>query len=792
MRRFIILLFSLFLSLTAQSQTVGLVLSGGGAKGLYHIGVIKALEENNIPIDYVTGTSMGAIIGGLYAAGYSAEDMIYLFTTDNVSGWVSGKIEDKYVFYYSKEELRPSLFSISLDVKNIFKSKGEQAAEQPVMFTGTPVLPLAFNNLIPSTQLDMQLMGYLAAPNTVSGGDFDKLFVPFRCVAADMVTKQQYVWREGDFAKAIRSSMAIPIVFSPVVEGDMILCDGGVYNNFPWDVMQSDFNPDFIIGCRCVSSQAQDMTTITGQIEMLMMQATDYAMPDSVGVMIGRDVNVGIIDFTDPMPVIESGYQDGLAMVDSIKQRVSRRVERAEVSRKRMLFKSQFPSLQFSARSVEALKDVIVPNKIERQLSRDTLYIDTKQNIQAAEIETNGLSFGELKNIYYRTMLDMDMKAGFPQAHYDKDLGLFDLDVHMAAVPELRLRGGLNLTSASINQAYLGLFYKDIRLARGEYVMDAFVGSFYSGVSLSMRHNFYKGTLPIYVKHNLVYSYTDYARANNQKITYNSLSEEGNYVSNEFYYSATLGFKMFQDGKGEFRASLGQDKLHYQDKLAASDSYPNSKSRVNYASFSFTAEESTLNYPSFATKGLKSSFVASYTFGGVKNTEPLSEYGDYITTDMIRDNWFGLSYRREHYLEFNRYFHLGYSLDATLTNLPNMGNSYVQRAFSTHYTPTAFSRTLFLPEYQGKSILAVGVSPVLLANDKFYLKGGVYISKTDFLDDGRLLDNLVTAVDASLVYQSPLGAISLSYNYFDVTSVKQHYLVLNFGYMIFSRRGVEY
>ena len=83
---------------------VGLVLAGGGAKGLYHIGVIKALEENNIPIDYVSGTSMGAIIGALYASGYTVEEMTEIVTSGNVENWVSGKIDDRYKFFYTERQ----------------------------------------------------------------------------------------------------------------------------------------------------------------------------------------------------------------------------------------------------------------------------------------------------------------------------------------------------------------------------------------------------------------------------------------------------------------------------------------------------------------------------------------------------------------------------------------------------------------------------------------------------------------------------------------------------------------
>ncbi|MBR7096344.1 MAG: patatin-like phospholipase family protein, partial [Alistipes sp.] len=104
-------------SLPTFDGRIGLVLAGGGAKGLYHIGVIKALEENDIPIDYVSGTSMGAIIGALYAAGYSTEQMEAIVASGSVEQWVSGVIDPKYKFYYNERPDSPSMLSIYADIK---------------------------------------------------------------------------------------------------------------------------------------------------------------------------------------------------------------------------------------------------------------------------------------------------------------------------------------------------------------------------------------------------------------------------------------------------------------------------------------------------------------------------------------------------------------------------------------------------------------------------------------------------------------------------------------------------
>ena len=137
----LILAILFFTTLAGFGQKVGLVLSGGGAKGLAHIGVIKALEENNIPIDYITGTSMGAIIGGLYAAGYSPDEMETLFKSEDFKHWSSGIIPPKYIYFFKQLDENPSFIDLNFDRK---EDKMQLA------------LP---TNLIPSGQMDFGFIG---------------------------------------------------------------------------------------------------------------------------------------------------------------------------------------------------------------------------------------------------------------------------------------------------------------------------------------------------------------------------------------------------------------------------------------------------------------------------------------------------------------------------------------------------------------------------------------------------------------------------------------------------------
>src|SRR6056297_3006225 len=160
----IVLLFC-FLQLHSFSQEkkVGLVLSGGGAKGLAHIGVIRALEENNIPIDYVSGTSMGAIVGGLYAIGYSPDQMEEIVTSNDFRRWANGEIAEEYIYYFKENEISPTFFNFNIEMKDSVPK-----AKFPSSLVATHVM-------------DLQMMKFFSTASATAKYDFDNLFVPFRC-----------------------------------------------------------------------------------------------------------------------------------------------------------------------------------------------------------------------------------------------------------------------------------------------------------------------------------------------------------------------------------------------------------------------------------------------------------------------------------------------------------------------------------------------------------------------------------------------------------------------------------
>ena len=244
----LIAILSAFGTLQAQNNAkhtsrpkVGLVLGGGGAKGASHIGVLKYIEEMGIPVDYVAGTSMGSILGGLYAMGYSPDEMQRLIAGINWGEYIGNQLDRSTMSTESRKRNSTTLvnvpFSLSSLIDNDPNSKFINSL--PSAYVNNNSLVNLFNDLCVGYQEEM---------------DFNDMPIPFACVATNIITGEEVVLRNGSVPTAMRASMAIPGVFSPVAIGDMLLVDGGLVNNFPADVLRK-MGADIIIGVEVTSEK---------------------------------------------------------------------------------------------------------------------------------------------------------------------------------------------------------------------------------------------------------------------------------------------------------------------------------------------------------------------------------------------------------------------------------------------------------------------------------------------------------------------------------------------------------
>lgn len=227
MKRILYLLLLIFVAVSSGAEPrkkVGVVLGGGGAKGVAHIGVLKVLEEAGIPVDYVVGTSMGAIVGGLYSIGYNACQIDSLVSRQDWPMLLSDRVERSSQFFPEKESSERYIITLPVG-----KEKKDWMVSGVIKGQNLQNL---FSNLT---------IGYHDSV------DFNTLRISFACVAVNVVDGKDYVFRSGSLPLAMRASMAIPAVFTPVRLDSMMLVDGGLNNNYPVDVALA-MGADIIIG----------------------------------------------------------------------------------------------------------------------------------------------------------------------------------------------------------------------------------------------------------------------------------------------------------------------------------------------------------------------------------------------------------------------------------------------------------------------------------------------------------------------------------------------------------------
>ena len=193
---------------------IGLVLEGGGALGLAHVGVLKWFEEHHIPIDYVAGTSMGGLVGGLYATGRSSDEIRAFLRDINWYSALNNDVPYKDMAFRRKEDAREYPASLEFGFKD-----------------RTAVLPSGFNS---GHEVGL-ILDRIAYPYTELRS-FDELPTPFRCVSTDLVSGKAVVFDRGSLSEALRATMSLPAIFSPVRRNGQILVDGGLLENLPVDV----------------------------------------------------------------------------------------------------------------------------------------------------------------------------------------------------------------------------------------------------------------------------------------------------------------------------------------------------------------------------------------------------------------------------------------------------------------------------------------------------------------------------------------------------------------------------
>ncbi len=763
----IALMFTLSASAQKQPSGIGLVMSGGGAKGLYHIGVLEALEESGVPIDYVAGTSMGSIIAAMYAAGYSPAEMRRIVLSGAVREWAFGMIDpNRYMAFYRQVAQAPALVNIRLDFK--------KGSSKPLLMP---------TNLISSTQVDLALMGLFAPATAAAGEDFDKLMIPFLCVASDMKERKPVVLRDGELSEAVRSSMSIPLVYKPMKRGDMILYDGGVFDNFPWKALRREFDPEFIVGSICTSGNSvpDENTDIFDQAFALAMQETDYDIPEETGVTIVRDVKVNMLDFDRAEEIMDAGYTDAMKKMPEILSRVSRRFTAAEFKARREEFRKKCPPLYFCDYHLEGM------NRAQREYIRDFVHVD--RQIKGRQ---RVMSFEKLRGKLFEVLASGDFTMDFPHVRYDTETDGYSFTANFRTKPNFKLSLGGCISSTAFNQAYIGINYQKIGRVAQVVGSEFFLGPLHTWGSVGGRTDFYMWK-PLFIDYSFNFGVRNLHHGYFGGLTH--IDNAKKVRENDYFGSFGFGMPMNLRGIFSLRANVGQQNFRYQALNGVPDDFDHS--RFSYFGLKLEARRCTLDRFVFPRHGSDLDLSAVFVTGHEK-LDPMDT--DRFVSEECRQ-WVGGRFKWEKYIDFARkgWFSVGLYVDAVVTNHPDFARDRATLMSLPVFAPIPHSNMIYMPTFHGKRFLAGGIMPTFNFTQNLFLRTSVYTmwrNRRVHIPDIRELEGererLHYIADMSLVYHTPVGPVSLSLTKYDFKSWRNMYLTLTLGYAIFAPKGTFY
>jgi len=764
-KKVITLIILALFSYSSSAQSVGLVLSGGGAKGFSHIGVIRALEENNIPIDYIAGTSMGAIIAALYSVGVTPDEMMAMFRSKDFESWYKGEFEKGYATYIYRRETSAEMVGVSV--------KREQ--DRPVI-----KLPVS---LIAPYPMDLAVMQLFASSSAASGYDFDNLMIPFRCIAADIANKKPYTLRKGDLGSAVRASMTYPFLFKPIIIDSILMFDGGFYNNFPWDVMVEDFDPDFIIGSKCSNNSLHpDSEDIISQIENMLMVETDYSIPEDLGILIDvKFQDVAIMDFQKLDQIAEVGYNTAQKYIKAIKEKVPRIVTPKELSEKRMGFRINTLPLRF--RDIEFVGDGL--DQKEEEFIRRTI----KNN-------RTGISDHEqIKRGFYRVVATGLVNTMYPQAVINPD-STFNLHLRVTKQAPVQLSIGGNISSSSLNQGYIGVQYKQFAANPWRINGDFNLGRYYSGLNIGYRQDVGINPLWFYEANFTVHRF-DYFGGSQTEFFANRIPS--NIQESEVFTTISAGtpVNIEKNMLAKFSLYIGKNFYeYYQDDNFTTYDTPD-RTRFSYISPTARILRNTTNYKQYPTEGIVQELSARYTHFR-ENHIPGSTSLSRTEESNNSHNTISVKAYFKQYFNLANFLTLGVSADLTLSNRTYLGDYTSTLLYMPAFQPSPHSKTLLLSQYKAPSYLGVSLSPIIkISNSLFVHFQASYFQPHKKLEQtpeglpqfgkrfplGSFMGNF------AFVWQSPVGPISLSTAYYDKEEVKW-YPQFNIGFQIYKPKAL--
>ena len=757
--RIIIILVTFIFSSSIRGQKVGLVLSGGGAQALSHIGVIKALEERHINIDYVVGTSMGSVIGAMYASGMTVAEMEAYVTSDAYREMSEGIIDVQYQYLFHQPPADASMISIRLG--------GGESVRRSIP-----------THLISPEIMDWETMEGFSAANYRCRENFDSLMIPFRCLASDVETKQSVVFQSGSLSQAVRASMTYPFYIPAISVDGKLMFDGGIYNNFPLDVMYQTFMPDIIIGSNVSGVIAQPKEDdFFSQIESLIVyrEANHHPCPESIEIR--PDVSAfGTFTFSNAADIIQKGYvaaQEQLSFWMETHGSIALHSSRILEERRKDFLAKPIPD-EITKIEIEGLEDG-----------------ESSRMVKGITAGLTKVDFSQLEKRYYALWRDQRINKVFPISSSDtsanqNDGYLLKLKIKKE-LPTLVTIGG-NFSSRAINTGMIALQYHPFKNRDVALYGNSYFGKFYGSVLIGGSWASESFRFPASIATEFIQNRWDYYRSVS---AFFEDVKPSFVLVNEMLFQAKFKLSTSQHSLIQFQSAY----THQYDKYYQTRQFL-SVDTADVTEFDgwihrLSWEYNTLSRKQYASEG-------SLVKVGVKNV-----YGRESSipgsTSVLRDtsslwhNWIDVKLTGIKYWRVTRNI-------AWLTQVgggwSNQGafNNYIATIMQmAQYNAIPEASTFFMPQFRGLFYTTTGLGMVLSWRNRFDVR--LEYHRMDnwkrYLSDSFNKAKLEYEVEENsqlsgcLVFHTPFGPLSFQLNYLE-RNTQPISALFHFGYILFN------
>ncbi|MEJ1238067.1 patatin-like phospholipase family protein [Chryseolinea sp. T2] len=709
-------------SLLAQHRPkVGLVLSGGGAKGIAHIGILKALEEAGLTPDYIAGTSMGSIIGGMYAAGYKADELHDIIADVDWDALLSNKVPMNEVVFEEKHFANRYLLDFYFQKNKLIIPKGIIEGERLIRL---------FSELT----------------RGVHGLDFDQLPIPFACVATDIVNGKSVVLRKGSLAMAMRASMSIPSIFTPVTIDGKLLVDGGVLENLPVSTVL-EMGADIVIAVNVsLGLEAEDQLntpisiitqtafiTAAHEAELEAKKANILIQPDLTGFSTGS--------FNMAAEILDRGDDAGRKYVQQFK-RLADSLNRFGPSREMVHPKSE-PTYQFAEVQVDGVDDVQQKNFIAGKLN-----ISPQRAISITELEHRFATLYATRyyqRIWYEILGTADHRI---------------LLVHATENPQTQFRFSYHYDSENKGGIVLNATIRNKLLQRSRLIAEADLATF---PRVMLDYFKYLGK-----RQNLAAQITGFFNVNELPILTERGDELGSFSSR--YYSATARLQTATFLNGTFGIEGMLTHLYLKPKVADVPYRDINWINYNHLTFALYYKFDNTNDRYFPVKGMRVDIRAAATpraYGSFQFADSihaeLKDLGDAFYSDDI----YSAAATIEPFIPLSHRFTILSKLRYRISSLPDDAINFDNKDYIGGFIPNLINSQ----EYYGakpKEFIAasylygrVGLHYQILSK----LFAGLHYNflSANPKDDEPVFSgkNFRQAFAASLGYASPIGPLKV-------------------------------